>query len=220
MLFDNEVIPKLLQIFLDHPWNNFWHNVLFDIIQQLLNGKLETTYNPFLIYSIFNLKDSRKFKPVQKQDSHLKNFNILDDFILIGYQKSYQYYLKNSMTLGYSGHVLLIAEDLSAFSNASDIKKISPIMYKILHEPKWVQLSEDILPMTKTMCIKILGGGERIEDQNGNVILQIYEKDPEDEKLEKDSENTISNDSNLKLKDIEPSYPTQTDLIKKIGTLW
>ena len=220
MLFDNDVIPKLLQIFLDHPWNNFWHNVMFDIIQQLLNGKLNSTFNPFLIYSIFNLRDSRRFKPHEQQNGQLKHFNILDDFILIGYQRSYQYYLENSMTFGYSGHMLLIAEELAAFSNASDINKISPVMYEILQEPKWIRLSEEILPMTKTMCIKILGGGERIEDQNGNVILQIYEKDPLEEKNEKVSDDDLPKESNPDDNDNELSYSTQSDLIKKIGNLW
>ena len=220
MLFDSDVIPKLLQIFLDHPWNNFWHNVMFDIIQQLLNGKLNTTFNPFLIYSIFNLEDSRKFKPIQQLGGNLEQFNILDDFILVGYKRSYQYYLENSMTFGYSGHILLIAEDLAAFSNASDINKISPVMYSVLQEPKWIRLSEEILPTTKTMCIKILGGGERIEDQNGNVILQIYEKDPVQERIEEAPKDTHSKESDSKLKNNELSYPTQSDLIKKIGDLW
>ncbi|SMN18052.1 similar to Saccharomyces cerevisiae YGL229C SAP4 Protein required for function of the Sit4p protein phosphatase [Maudiozyma saulgeensis] len=210
MLFDYEVIPKILKIFLEHPWNNFWHNVTFDIIQQILNGRPDSTYGPFLLYSLFCLKDSRKYNLIGAQENNLSDFNILQDFILCAYKNSYQYYMKNSMTLGYSGHILLIAEDLTVFSNTFDTKGIAPMVFDRLMDEKWKTLSKDILAITKTMCIKILGGGERIEDQNGNITLQIYDND----------RTTSTNENNEQQHNIEPDYPTQATLIDRIGTLF
>mgnify|MGYP003365131692 CR=1 FL=1 len=210
MLFDQEAIPRILKIFLDHPWNNFWHNVSFDIIQQLLNGRIDSTYNPFLVYSLFFLNDSRKYNPTFTQDNDSADFNIIQDFIICAYKRCYQYYIKNSMVLGYNGHMLLIVEDLTAFSKNIETKSISLVIFDSLQNEKWIRLSEEILVMTKTMCIKILGGGERIEDQNGNITLQIYDNDPP----------TNLNENKQQPDKVVPDYPTQVTLIDKIGTLF
>lgn len=59
-LHDLGFLPKFLQLFLRYPWNNFWHNIVFDIIQQIFNARMDFSYNSFLVYSLFvskNLED-------------------------------------------------------------------------------------------------------------------------------------------------------------------
>lgn len=50
---EHGVIPMLLDLFLKYPWNNFLHNVVYDIVQQLFNGDMQTGANRELAVSVF-----------------------------------------------------------------------------------------------------------------------------------------------------------------------
>ena len=215
-LYDLEVIPRLLKIFLCHPSNNFWHNVIFDILQQLLNSSVANSYNPFLIYSLFCLEKSRKYQAIPSADQAEKksDFNIIEDFILEGYRKSHEHYHEFSVTLGYSGHLLLIAEDMVTFATANITDNISPDISIALRNDSWMKLATSVIPMMKTMCTRILGGGECVEDDNGNITLQLHMGEggaaSVDSKEEMDKFNEMLSETCL----------TQNDVSNKIAALW
>lgn len=47
------VVPTILSFFFKYPWNNFLHNVVYDIVQQVFNGPMDRGFNPTLAISLF-----------------------------------------------------------------------------------------------------------------------------------------------------------------------
>ncbi|CAI4039320.1 hypothetical protein SMKI_07G3040 [Saccharomyces mikatae IFO 1815] len=187
-LYDTRIVSKIMELFLTHPWNNFWHNVIFDIIQQIFNGRMDFSYNSFLVLSLFNLRSSYQFMtdiiipnekemnvsgftPVSRDPNF--DFRITTDFILKGYQDSYRFYELRKMNLGYMGHIVLIAEEVVKFSKLYKVELISPDIQDILQTEEWQYYSEEVLNETRMMYSKILGGGSYIDDGNGNIIPQL-----------------------------------------------
>jgi len=88
-LKDNSIVDIVLEMLFDFPWNNFLHNVVFDIVQQILNGSLQDGVNRFLIADLFT--ESR-----------------ITELIIAGDQYCQQYEETNKLRLGYMGHLTLI----------------------------------------------------------------------------------------------------------------
>lgn len=235
-LFDNYIIPKILVLFLRYPWNNFWHNVIFDIIQQIFNGRMDFSYNSFLVYSLFDIKGSYQFNNIepgpQDPKMDIENFKITTDFILKGYQNSYKFYDKKNMNLGYMGHLVLIAEEVVKFSKLYKVELISPDIFTCLQDEDWQYYSEEVLNDTRMMYSKILGGGTYVEDSNGNIIPQLpdstYNADSvangtsaEDNQGENDDSNGINGDDNMggglvNVEELEEQLSTESDLHFKL----
>lgn len=174
-LYDTQFLPKVIELFLTHPWNNFWHNVIFDIIQQIFNGRMDFSYNSFLVYSLFNLRGSLQFMPqeLQRLNADTRDFTLTRDLILQGYQNSYHFYEKYHTNLGYMGHLVLIAEEVVKFSKLYKVELISPDIHEALQDDEWKFYSEEVLNDTRMMYSKILGGGNYVDDGNGNIIPQL-----------------------------------------------
>jgi hypothetical protein len=51
---DHNLLPTLLDLFFAFPLNNFLHNVVYDILQQVLSGSLDPGLNRDLIVSLFD----------------------------------------------------------------------------------------------------------------------------------------------------------------------
>ena len=79
---------------LSYPWNNFLHNVVYDIIQQLFNSDIDVAINRKLIISVF-------------KDAHLV------EAILEGARRNrISSEDVRHIRLGYMGHLNLIAEEI------------------------------------------------------------------------------------------------------------
>ncbi|CAR24653.1 SAPS family protein [Lachancea thermotolerans CBS 6340] len=165
-LYDNQILPRIIYLFLKYPWNNFWHNVVFDIIQQLFNGRMDFSYNSFLVYSLFNNGSASEFMP---RDSRVDicDFQITRDLILKGYKDSYAFYEKHNTALGFMGHLVLIAEEIVKFSKVYKVELISPKIQAAFQDEEWIFYSEDVLNDTRIMYSKILGGNDYLEEENG-----------------------------------------------------
>ncbi|CCE63343.1 hypothetical protein TPHA_0E02510 [Tetrapisispora phaffii CBS 4417] len=236
-LYDTRVLNKLLELFLLHPWNNFWHNVIFDIIQQIFNGRMDFSYNSFLVYSLFNLETSKRYGPDTSPQLSTK-FSITEDFLLKGYKMSFDYFELHHMNLGYMGHLVLIAEEIVKFSKLYKVELISPDIFTILQKKEWQFYSKEILDNTRIMYSKILGGGNYVDDGNGNIIPQIPEftqnsKDYNNEESENDSDSTFSDEGstnsihtagggliNVEALDDSMRNFTESDLHDKLRKLW
>src|SRR5271170_6430255 len=48
-----KVLPSVVDLFFAHPWNNFLHNVVYDILTQVLNGPMDKGYNRQLAVDLF-----------------------------------------------------------------------------------------------------------------------------------------------------------------------
>ncbi|ONH66497.1 Extragenic suppressor of kinetochore protein 1 [Cyberlindnera fabianii] len=96
-LADNGVILMILKMFFRFPWNNFLHNVVFDIVQQILNGSMKIGYNKYLSIDLFGRGQITKL-------------------IIEGQEKCESYEEENGLRLGYMGHLTLIAEEVVKFT--------------------------------------------------------------------------------------------------------
>ena len=178
-LYDQQIVPKLLVLFLQYPWNNFWHSVIFDIIQQLFNGRMDFSYNSFLVYSLFDTASTvqffeKDFTPL-KDGIDVSNFKITKDFILKGYEDSYDFFNKRHTNLGFMGHLVLIAEEVVKFSRLYKVELISPFIQDTIQDKDWRYYVEEVLNEIRLMYSKILGGGSYVEDGNGNIVPQLPE---------------------------------------------
>ncbi|SCW02926.1 LAFE_0F17326g1_1 [Lachancea fermentati] len=217
-LYDNGVLPKIIELFLDYPWNNFWHNVIFDIVQQIFNGRMDFSYNSFLVYSLFNSRDAARFM-IENSVPYPSNFQITRDLILQGYKKSYDFYEVHRTTLGYMGHLVLIAEEIVKFSKVYKVELISPDIQKVLQDEDWIFYSEDVLNDTRIMYSKILGGNDYLEESNDNVG-----NDSDNASEASDITGTSLSGGNLiNVSELNPdqspillNFATQTDLHKKL----
>ncbi|SCU77663.1 LAFA_0A02784g1_1 [Lachancea sp. 'fantastica'] len=149
-LQDNRVITTILEMFFSFPWNNFLHNVVFDIVQQIFNGPLKTGFNRFLIADLF---------------SGAK----LTLMIMEGDKKCEDYENETGLRLGYMGHLTLIAEEVAKFAAYVDEMKITfatPAISDSLNEPEWKKYTETVLADTRENYSSILGDFEEEEDDN------------------------------------------------------
>jgi hypothetical protein len=48
-----KVLPSVMDLFFAHPWNNFLHNVVYDILTQVLNGPMDKGFNRQLVVDLF-----------------------------------------------------------------------------------------------------------------------------------------------------------------------
>lgn len=126
---DNNVVDTVLEMLFDFPWNNFLHNVVFDIVQQILNGSLQDGINRFLIADLF--LESR-----------------ITELIIAGDQYCQQYEETNKLRLGYMGHLTLIAEEVAKFVSyleEMNIHMLMPEIEEMLSEKAWVDYSNVVL---------------------------------------------------------------------------
>ncbi|CCD23650.1 Sap155p NDAI_0B06190 [Naumovozyma dairenensis CBS 421] len=222
-LYDNQILTKIMKLFLDHPWNNFWHNVIFDILQQLFNGRMDFSYNSFLIYSLFSSKGSIEYMPMEYQEFKVKeikdDFKITRDFILKGYHESFTFFEKMKTNLGYMGHLVLVAEEIVKFSRLYKVELISPDIQETLIDEDWQYYSNEVLNDTRIMYSKILGGGSYVDDGNGNIIPQLTT--PSNEWESRDSERSGNPSTGGELINVEALeeqliQSTESDLHNKL----
>lgn len=175
-LYDQHILPALISMTLECPWNNMFHNVIFDIVQQILNGRVDSlSYNCFLIYSILVPSKAIDFTPVFSNPSiaSFKESRSVVQTIIEGYRRSYTYYEGNHTDLGYMGHLAIIAEEVLKFSQQHKLSSISPDIVEVLESREWTYIVDVLLNDTRMMYGQILGGGSYASDGQGNFIPQI-----------------------------------------------
>nr|CDI54127.1 related to SAP155-SIT4-associating protein [Melanopsichium pennsylvanicum 4] len=87
------ILPSLLDLFFDYPWNNFLHNVVYDILQQCFNGRMDVGLNRKLTIAVFD-------------QGHLTSR------IVEGRKRNEESVAgPRRIRLGYMGHMNLIAEE-------------------------------------------------------------------------------------------------------------
>ncbi|CRK28501.1 hypothetical protein BN1723_003565 [Verticillium longisporum] len=91
------VVPSILSFFFGYPWNNFLHNVVYDIVQQVFNGPMDRGYNPTLAISLFEAAD-------------------ITTAIINGQLASDESQARMKTRMGYMGHLTLIAEEVVKFT--------------------------------------------------------------------------------------------------------
>lgn len=180
-LVDLKILPKMIRKFVDYPWHNFFHNVVFDLIQQIFNGKLNS-YNSFLIVELF-----------KRDECNITNL-IVDTFKT-----------KAEPRPGYTGHLILISEEVVKFSSLYKPGLISPVIVDAVNGKEWEWFVEQVLLKTRELYNAILGADSEYDDAD-NMEDNGHPRQPDDEAYGFDS-------STVGYMDLEPYDEEQKNFI-------
>lgn len=125
--------------FFRFPWNNFLHNVVYDVVQQVFNGPMDRGYNRSLAIDLFET-------------------GRITDRIIEGQEESDKSQRDTNMRLGYMGHLTLIAEEVLKFTERHPAELLSQfVVDKVVGQP-WIDYVEQTLAETRERDNTILGG--------------------------------------------------------------
>ncbi|KAF1832252.1 extragenic suppressor of kinetochore protein 1 [Decorospora gaudefroyi] len=136
---ENKVVPTILDFFFRFPWNNFLHNVVYDVVQQVFNGQMDRGYNRQLAIDLFD------------------NGGVTER-IIKGQEESDKSHKETHMRLGYMGHLTLIAEEVLKFTERHNDEVLSQMVLEKVHAQDWVHYVEHVLAETRERDNAILGG--------------------------------------------------------------
>ncbi|KAL2819516.1 SIT4 phosphatase-associated protein-domain-containing protein [Aspergillus granulosus] len=139
MFVENRVVPTILDFFFRFPWNNFLHNVVYDVIQQVFNGPMDRGYNRVLAIDVFETGK-------------------ITQAIFDGQKRSDETQQAKRIRLGYMGHLTLIAEEVVKFSERHPPELLSPTVMDSVLNPEWIDYVEQTLSETRERDNAILGG--------------------------------------------------------------
>jgi SIT4-associating protein SAP155 len=140
-LLDLNILLSIVSLFTKFPWHNFFHNVVFDLIQQIFNGKLNS-YNSFLIVDLF------------KRD----RCNLVDLIVTL--------YKSNAEPRpGYMGHLILISEEVVKFTSLYKPDLISPIILDVIQSEDWEWFVKEVLLKTRQVYNVVLGADQGSEEE-------------------------------------------------------
>lgn len=125
--------------FFAYPWNNFLHNVVYDIVQQVFNGPMDRGYNPTLAVSLFEAAD-------------------ITNAIIKGQLASDESQATMKTRMGYMGHLTLIAEEVVKFTERHPPELLSETVLQRVMDQKWMDYVEGALAETRERDNAILGG--------------------------------------------------------------
>lgn len=139
-LADLGILIDIISKFTKYPWHNFFHNVVFDLIQQIFNGKLNS-YNSFLIKDLFEPK---------KCD--------LINMIVSSYKSV------PTPRPGYMGHMILISEEVVKFTSLYKPDLISPVIVNAIQSSDWEWFVNEMLLKTREIYNVVLGADDDEEE--------------------------------------------------------
>ncbi|KAI9811212.1 MAG: hypothetical protein M1827_005544 [Pycnora praestabilis] len=139
MFVEHRVVPTILDFFFRFPWNNFLHNVVYDVVQQVFNGPMERGYNRNLAIDLFET-------------------GRITERIVEGQQRSDKAQAETNMRLGYMGHLTLIAEEVVKFSERHPPELLSQSVLEKVSNHEWINYVEQTLAETRERDNAILGG--------------------------------------------------------------
>jgi len=135
----HKVVPTILDFFFRFPWNNFLHNVVYDVVQQVFNGQMDRGYNRSLAIDLFDT-------------------GRITDRIIEGQRDSDEAHTAKGTRLGYMGHLTLIAEEVLKFTERHPDEVLSQLVLDKVHAEEWVYYVENVLAETRERDNAILGG--------------------------------------------------------------
>ena len=141
---EHGVIPMLLNMFIKYPWNNFLHNVVYDIVQQLFNGEMQKSANRELTVSVF--EQGRLF------DKLLEGTRLNSES-----SKG-----PRRVRLGYMGHLNLVAEETVKLLERYP-RLIEPRVRQLIPQPEWDEyLANELNVCRAKESVQLAGGRPNI----------------------------------------------------------
>ena len=129
----------LQDFFFRFPWNNFLHNVVYDVVQQVFNGPMDRGYNRALAIDLFVT-------------------GRITERIVEGQKYSDKFETERKMRLGYMGHLTLVAEEVVKFAERHPPEVLGQKVLEKVSDPVWIEYVEETLAATRERDNAILGG--------------------------------------------------------------
>ncbi|KAJ9625433.1 hypothetical protein, variant 1 [Exophiala oligosperma] len=139
MFIENKVVPTILSFFFRFPWNNFLHNVVYDVVQQVFNGPMDRGHNRLVAFDLFET-------------------GRITDAIIEGQRRSDEEQQSKNMRLGYMGHLTLVAEEVVKFGERHPRELLSPTVQDYIYSQAWEEYVTKTLAETRERDNAILGG--------------------------------------------------------------
>ena len=139
MFIEHQVVPTILSFFFRFPWNNFLHNVVYDVVQQVFNGPMDRGRNKFLAFDLFETGK-------------------ITEQIIQGQVASDEAQKTKNMRLGYMGHLTLVAEEVVKFGERHPKEVLSPTVQEYVYGKDWEDYVTKTLAETRERDNAILGG--------------------------------------------------------------
>ncbi|KAI9851376.1 MAG: hypothetical protein M1838_003839 [Thelocarpon superellum] len=139
MFVEHRVVPTILDFFFRFPWNNFLHNVVYDVVQQVFNGPMDRGFNRSLAIDLFETGK-------------------VTERIVEGQRRSDKAQAETNMRLGYMGHLTLIAEEVVKFTERHPPEFLSKSVLDDVMHNDWIEYVERTLAETRERDNAILGG--------------------------------------------------------------
>ncbi|KAH0562139.1 hypothetical protein GP486_003167 [Trichoglossum hirsutum] len=139
MFVEHRVVPTILDFFFRFPWNNFLHNVVYDVVQQVFNGPMDRGYNRTLAIDLFET-------------------GRITERIVQGQRQSDIAQAESNMRLGYMGHLTLIAEEVVKFTERHPPELLSQVVLEKVMDQDWIDYVEQTLAETRERDNAVLGG--------------------------------------------------------------
>ena len=142
--------------FFRFAWNNFLHNVVYDVVQQVFNGTLDRGYNRTIAFDLFTPAEPKEGDSVESLG--LASTKDITDRILDGQEASDISASHKGMRLGYMGHLTLIAEEVCKFGNRHPPESLEAIVFDRVNREPWIKYVEGTLAETRDKDNAVLGG--------------------------------------------------------------
>lgn len=174
-LDDNHCVDAVIQMLFEFPWNNFLHNVVFDIIQQVFNGYIDHSYNKFLAIHLFTRAK-------------------LTEQIVKGQRANEDHEQEKNIRLGYVGHLTLISEEVVKFGSLFIPESVHPDVAMALADREWIDYVHNDLLQLREQYNTVLGkvniasedeDSYEIQDDNDRrmLALELNRSDKNDSSL-------------------------------------
>jgi SIT4-associating protein SAP185/190 len=168
---DCNVIPSILGLFFDCPWNNFLHNVVYDILQQFFNGRMDVGLNRRLTLAVFNS-------------------GALTDKIMEGHQRNEESMAgPRRIRMGYMGHMNLIAEEVVKLLERYPFEIAASVADSIA-QPEWDEFVNESLRENREKESAPLAGGR--PTMNRAMALSTADNDLGDDREVGGDNNTFA----------------------------
>lgn len=157
----HRVLPTLLDLFFEHSNNNFLHHLVYDILQQILNGQLGKGYNRELIIDLFaNARLVHRVLEAQRLNDATVNST------------------PRKPRLSYMGHISLIAEELVKFF-ARCPEDLAKLIHETYPQDQWDAFVDGSLRETRAKDSQPLAGGKPHPGLGGGMGSQSERSDSE-----------------------------------------
>ncbi|KAK8854680.1 hypothetical protein IAR55_003419 [Kwoniella newhampshirensis] len=148
MYINHDVIATVVDLFFEYPNNDFMHHVVYDILQQILNGRLGPGLNRELVVDLL-----RKAELVERiLDAQRLNDRLVNQ--------------PKTPRLAYMGHIILIAEELVKF-----FSRCPPELFDLIKDSfvssEWEAFVDSSLREAKARDARPLAGGKPMGPGSG-----------------------------------------------------